>query len=199
MTSSQWLTLIPLATLFTALSGIISVVVSALIAEFIRRRNRADAHASIVFTKRIEAYEKFYNLLNKQVISIQVFTGELSKPEEIKDAVSNSVYDFIDFASEHGFFINDDIAMSAVALNMGLDDYHNMSESEQEEYRERYARDRKNLIHMIRQDSGLAKINKIFKAAHDPKYQSDFIDLLNEKRAEVRKEEQERLRKKAVS
>ncbi|ANL87034.1 hypothetical protein [Rhizobium phaseoli] len=193
MTSNDWFALIPLATLFTAVSGIISVLVSALIAEFIRRRNRADAYASIVFTKRIEAYEKFYNLLNQQVVSIHVFSGKLSAPAEVKEAVNAAVYDFINFSGNHAFFVNDDIAMAAVALNMGLEDYPSMSEADKKKYQDRYYKDRKNLLHMIKQDSGIAKINQIFKAAYDPKYHSEFIDMLNEKRAEYRQAEQAKL------
>lgn len=191
MTSNQWFALIPIATLFTAVSGIISVLVSALISEFIRRRNRADAYASVVFTKRVEAYEKLFNLLNQH----QVFSGQLGSAEEAKIAISASIHKFIDFASNHGFYVNDDIAMAAVALNMGLEDYPDLPEDKRKAYEERYFQDRKNLLHMIKQDSGIDKMNKIFKAAYQPRYQSDFIDLLNERRAELRGAAQEKIKK----
>jgi hypothetical protein len=167
------------------LIGMAGVVIGTVLNEYLRRGRRVEAYSSDIFKKRLETYETLMSLIHdgSDLANKAIEDPDLS-PEERHDLVSSAVVPVAQFVDHNALYIDEELAPHCVALFMGTEDIHAASESEKQQLLVRYHKSLKETYRMIREDSGVAQLNKLFRSINRPKITSPVIDAIRELRRE---------------
>ena len=175
----------------TAFVGLLGVLIGLLITEYFRRRNRIETYSSRIFDKRIQIYEELYSRINActEIISDLIESPEFSK-EERHDIVSTAVLTLAKYSDENSFYLNEHIVVQSMTLMMGVEDiYYIKATDEKEQEIQRVWKHLHDTKNMIKKESGIEELNKLFKSIIRTKHKSDIIDYYNELQSEQRKQE----------
>jgi hypothetical protein len=177
----------------SAFIGFLGVLIGVLINEHFRRRNRIETYSSRIFDKRIQIYEELYS---KVTVCSKIITDLIENPkysrEERQGMVSAAVHDLAQFGDDNSFYINEQINIQYMTLLMGVEDIYYISDAdkkEQEIHRVwKHMRDTKN---MIKKESGIEELDKLFKSITRAEHKSDIIDYYNKLKSKQIKQEME--------
>ena len=167
------------------LIGIAGVVIGIALNEYLRRGRRSEEYSSVIFEKRLGSYEKLLELINQ---GSKLATEAIESPdlttEERHDLVSSAVTSIAEFVDSYTLYINEELGANCVALFMGTEDIHDAAEPQKAELLKTYYEMRAETLRMIREDSGVAQIEKLFHTINRPKITSPVIERIRELRAE---------------
>lgn len=156
--------------------GLISLIIGAVLNEFLRRKNRREFYAPQIFDKRLKVYEQLLEKIqNGYTVATEVIeNGELTQQER-HELISSVIHDIAQFTDTNYLYIDEDLAVHSVALFMGVEDIYVSSEDIKQEKLSNFFRMRREALRMISEDSGVSEINKLFKSINKPKIDGAVI------------------------
>jgi hypothetical protein len=175
----------------TALIGLLGVLIGLLANEYFRRGRRIESYSSRVFDKRIQIYEKLYQKVSdcSSIISEVTENPDYSK-EERKEIISNAILELAEFGDENDFYLHEYIVLQYMTLLMGVEDIFDIQDKKKREQEvQRVWKHLRETKRMIRKESGLEELDKLFRSITRAKHKSALIEYFDESKREQRKKE----------
>ena len=174
------------STIIVPVIGIVGVIVGALLNELMRRRNRRELYAPKIFEKRLAAYEGLVEQIHHgSKVADKVIENRNLTPEQRHDLVSVVVQSMAKFVEKEHLYIDSELAVHCMALFMGVEEIHDAVEDEKQALLDQYRQMRKEALRMAAEDSGVAEINRLFKAINKPKIDGALIRYFREAQREA--------------
>ena len=172
--------------LTVALVGLVGVPLGIVLGEYLRRRHRAEQFAAAIFEKRLQAYEVLMNILTEShAIAINVIHSTKLSADERHELISSAIAPIMEHTAHNVLYIDEELGAHCVALFMGAEEFHDQPEDEQRESTKRLNQDWIETRRMILEDSGVTKVNQLFRDINRPRINSPFIERVRElKRAQ---------------
>ena len=168
------------------LIGMAGVIAGVLLNEFVRRRNRRELYAPKIFEKRLAIYEGLAKHIHEgSEVANEVIENESLTPNERHALISAPISAIAQYMDENSLYIDEELAIHCTALFMGVEDIYDATADEKKRLIENYHM-RKEALRMIAEDSGIAEINRLFKAINRPKLSGPIIEKLRELRQQQR-------------
>ena len=161
----------------------LGVVVGSLLNEFLRRRRRVEEYSSVIFEKRLKAYEDLMTLIHRgsDLAQEAIDNGDLSHAER-HDLISKVIGPIAEFVDRNSLYINEELGAHCVALFMGVEDVRDAPEATREQLARAYYANRSETFRMIKEDFGLTEINRLFRSVNRPRITSPVIEAIRELR-----------------
>ncbi len=166
-------------------TGVIGSVIGAAVNELLRRSNRIESYSAKIFDKRLAAYEALFEHMHKGYdVASEVMSDESLSPDEERHAIiSVVIQDIAQFSDANELYLDDELRAHCVATFMGAEDVLAVTdEAEREVLRGAVRKMFSEARRMIREDSGVAGINRLLKRVARPKLSGEFIDYLRAQR-----------------
>jgi hypothetical protein len=176
--------MIEVVTAFAApLIGMVGVIIGTVLNEYLRRGRRIEQYSSIIFTKRLEAYEVLMSLIceGTEFANEAISNASLSYDER-RNLVSAAITPIAKHVDENRLYINGELGAHCTALFMGTEDIHDAGPPEKQSLLERYYKMLQETYRMITEDSGIAQINNLFHVINRPKITGPVIEAIRELR-----------------
>lgn len=166
----------------SALMGLIGIIVGITINEYIRRKNRIENFSSHTFEKRLAVYEEFFKKIQEALsIHLNLFEDINLSNEEKNDIAVTSGLSVLEFCDNNKFYLNEEITVHCGAVFVGVSDFfQEMNESKKSEIKKKFFEGISDLNEMIKKESGIEQIDKLFRSITKAKHQSDIIDYYRE-------------------
>ncbi len=169
------------SSIIPALIGVVGVPLGIFLGEFLRRRQRAEQFAAAIFGKRLEAYDALIGLVDDGgTIADHIISNPNLSAAERHDLISAAIAPIARHADRNILYIDAELGAHCTALFMGVEDIADLPEAEQLEHLEDYQRQKRETRRMILEDSGVAKVNKVFRAINRPRITSPVIERIRE-------------------
>jgi hypothetical protein len=168
-----------------SLIGLTGVPLGIILGELLRRRQRAEQFAAAIFAKRLEAYETLLNLLyeGNQIANELIENSELSTSER-HALVSAAIMPIAEHATRNILYIDEELGAHCTALFMGVEDLRDLPASVREQRLTKFYEQWKETQRMILEDSGVTKVNLLFRNINKPRITSPVIERIRELRRE---------------
>lgn len=168
-----------------ALIGFVGVPLGIFLGEFLRRRQRAEQFAAAIFVKRLEAYDTLLDLLveGKEIADEVINNPELTA-EDRHSLISAAVMPIANHAGRAALYMDEELAAHCTALFMGVEDFRDLPEAERQTNIAQFQREWRETNRMILEDSGVTKVNQVFREVNRPRITSPVIDAIRELRRE---------------
>ena len=165
-----------------AIIGLIGVLLGLFISEYFRRRSRIEDYAKEIFLKRLKVYEELYSKMNQaRKIASEVIESDSFSNDERSEVWSSVVMGIADFNDKNELYINEEISLHCFLTLMGVEDIYSIdNEKEKEAEKENFWKNSAKTISMIRDETGLEKIDKYFGSLTKAKHTSEYLDLYKE-------------------
>ena len=165
------------------IAGIVGALLGVLLNEFVRRRNRRELYASKIFEKRLAAYENLTELIESgsEVAKAVIENPDLTAQQR-HDLIADVVMSIAKSMDKNRLYIDEELGTHCAALFMGVEDIYEAKGEEREKLLRNYRSLRGEALRMIREDSGVAEINKLFRTINRPKFGGPIIEAIRELR-----------------
>jgi hypothetical protein len=172
--------------MLTAFIGLVGILLGAFLNEILRRLRRAERYSDCIFQKRLQAYERLMDLISRgaEIVKDVTENPELTK-EDRHGLVSSAIHPIAEHVDRNVLYIDEELATHCVALFMGTEDLYDSPAREKD--LQRYRVMLNETRRMIAEDSGVAKINRLFKSINRPRITSPIIERVRELRKERRR------------
>jgi hypothetical protein len=172
-----------------ALIGILGVLLGILVNEAIRRHRRIEDYSTRIFEKRLQVYEELYSRLDEcYEAANDVLSGNHSADQR-HQIVSSLVFPLLEFMDKNSLYLNDEIAVHCGGMWMGVDEIPSTQDgAERASQMEAFQKDFADAKEMIKEESGLKQIDKLFRSITKPRYSSRLIEYYRKLQAERKKE-----------
>jgi hypothetical protein len=186
--------------IWTSIIGVVGVIVGVLLNEIIRRSRRIETFTPAIFEKRLAKYEKLMGLIQAGYdVASAVMENEDFSQEERHALISKVILNIAEFADKEELYIDAELGAHCVATFMGAEDVMSIGNPREREERKQIIRDMYNEAkRMIREDSGICEIDKLFKKLHKPELTGPVIDRIKDLKKHPEKIEAIRERAKNV-
>jgi len=177
----------------TALIGLLGVLIGLLANEFFRRRSRIESYSSSIFDKRIVIYEELYQRVSacSSVITDVIENPSYSK-EQRMEIVSTTILDLASFGDTHDFYLNEHIVLHYMTLLMGVEDIYDIKGKKQKKKEiERVWKNLRETKRMIRKESGIEALDKLFRSITMARHKSPIIEYYNDLEKQQRKRDKQ--------
>lgn len=156
--------------------------------ELIRRFNRIETHSAKVFEKRLEAYEGLMvRLQNGYAIATEIMERDDLTAEERHAVISDVIQALATFTDQQTLYLDRELAGHCIATFMGAEDVSDLpAEGERAEARQTIVDMYVEAKRMIVEDSGVERVNRVFRKAARPRLKGAFIERLRELQRENR-------------
>lgn len=167
-----------MAELWIGLIGIFGALLGVTVNELLRRRRRIETYSARVFDKRLATYEELIKRLQAGYeIAADVFENPDYSSEQRHELISVAIHNVASLMDENELYIDSDLAMHCVATFMGAEDVFDIQDIDERNTMKQDIRNMyMNARRMIREDSGIAEIDKHFKKITRPTLSSPVID-----------------------
>jgi hypothetical protein len=176
------------STFIGPLIGMLGVIFGSILNEFLRRANRVEEYSSPIFAKRLEAYEVLMSLISdgSKKADEAINSPDLT-PEERHNLISSAVLSITGHIDRNTFYIDEELGAHCVALFMGTEDIHDAAETQKQHLLDQYYKRKKDAYRMIKEDSGVMQINKLFRSINRPRITGTVVEAIRELRRGQRK------------
>lgn len=160
------------------------------ISEYFRRRSRIEAYAKEIFQKRLAIYEALFHKINKaRNIASDIFQNPDYSKDKRYSIWSDVVMEIAEHNDKNELYLNDEISLHCLSTIIGVDEYYYIKDpKEKENHIQQFRNNCTKLISMIKDESGLSKMHKLFGTITKAKHQSDFIAYYREMKKKYAKE-----------
>ncbi len=164
--------------------GALCVILGILINEQFRRISRIETYSSQIFEKRLLKYEELMKLMLDGFKTADYVMENIDLTEEKRhEMISTVVLSIAKFTDADTFFIDQDLGAHCVATFMGAEDIQKIQDdSKRKKEKQKIISSCNDAIRMIREDSGIADIDKFYKRMTRPKLNSPVIELIKKYR-----------------
>lgn len=168
-----------------ALIGLVGVPLGIILGELLRRRQRAEQFAAAIFGKRLEAYDSLINILfeSHRIANELIDNTKLSAAER-HELISAAIMPIAEHTTRSVLYIDEELGAHCTALFMGVEDLRDLPESERQARLAQFQRDWRETRRMILEDSGVIKVNRLFRDINRPTISSPVIERIRELRRE---------------
>jgi len=164
-------------------AAIVGIVLGIVLNETLRKNNRREIYAPLVFEKRLRSYEGLVVLINEgSEIASQIVEDSDLTDEKRYDMIRMAIGPIAKYTDEHALYIDGDLGAHCTALFMGVEDIPKADGKERDELLSQFYKMRKEALRMIAEDSGVAEINKLFCTINRPKLDGPIIERISELR-----------------
>jgi hypothetical protein len=170
--------------------GILGAILGIIIAEYFRRRERVSLFSGEVFKKRLAIYEGLfthvYDTYNK---AIELTEDKNKSAKEKTQLLSPLVIKLAEYTDKNVLYINENISNHILISLVGVLEIFEIPINKKIKLNKAIngLREEKNItIRLIKEDSGLQKLDNYFSNINKPKLKSEYIELL-EKLGESKK------------
>jgi hypothetical protein len=171
--------------LIGALIGLMGVPLGLVLGELLRRRQRAEQFAAAIFAKRLEAYDTLMNILyESHRIANEVIDNSQLSATDRHELISAAIMPIAEHTTRSVLYIDEELGAHCTALFMGVEDLRDLPESEQQAQLAQFQRDWRETRRMILEDSGVIKVNRLFRDINRPRITSPVIERIRELRRE---------------
>ena len=166
--------------IWTSLIGLSGVIAGAVLNEVIRRSRRVETFSPTIFEKRLAKYEKLMALVQAGYeVASEVMTNPDHSPQERHVLISEAIHSIAKFTDQEELYIYPYLGAHCVAAFMGAEDVLSIEDPQEraiaeQEVCQMYAEAKR----MIREDSGVHKVEKLFRKIHKPRLTSPIIDRI---------------------
>ena len=166
--------------IWTGLIGIGGVLIGVLANELLYRNRRIEIYAARVFEVRLAKYEELLKHLKAGYeIASDVMENSNYSAEERHELISVAVLSIAQFTDENELYIDSEIAVHCVGTFMSAEYIQDIKNAdERNDAKERILDSYKSARQMIREDSGVGKIDNLFKKIANPTISSPAIEHL---------------------
>ncbi len=163
--------------MLTALIGLTGLLLGVFLNEYFRRRTRVEIYSKEVFDRRLTIYEALYE---KMLAAYSIATDIIEKPDYSKEerhAIwSQVVLDVAKFTDDNNLYLNENLIVHCMMTLIGVEDIYYIKDSKRrkqeiEQFRESCGDAKK----MIRKESSLEALDRLFGTISKAKHQSDYI------------------------
>jgi hypothetical protein len=167
--------------MMTALIGFLGILLGIVLNEQLRRRNRIENYSTIVFERRLGLYEELHRrVCNYSGVATEVIENDDLTKEQRHELVSDALHEVAIFTDEHELYINEEIALHCIAILMGVEDiYYVEDEDEKKQKIKCFQDDLLAARLMIRKETGIADIEKLYHSIIKPKHSSSVIEYFH--------------------
>ncbi len=167
--------------IWIAIISIVGVMLGTMLGaglnELFRQRQRIEAYAVRVFDKRLEKYEELMALLQAAYLvasDVMQKNGRTSKQR-----IDAAVFPIVQFLDDNELYIDEELGIHCIATFMGAEDVQDTENPQERKKRQQEIYDKyKDAKRMIREDSGIAKIDKMFKGITKPRLSGSVIEYV---------------------
>ena len=166
--------------IWTSLIGLFGVVAGVVLNEVLRRSRRVETFTPKIFEKRLAKYEELMALLQAGYeVASDVMENPEHSVEERHDLISGAALSIARFTDQEDLYIDDELAAHCVAAFLDAEDVMSIEDPAERETARRHIGDMYvEAKRMIREDSGVHQIDKLFKTIHKPKLSGPIIDRI---------------------
>jgi len=170
-----------------ALIGLVGVPLGILLGEILRRRQRAEQFAAAIFAKRLEAYDTLLAILiESHGIATHVINSPGLTPDERHDLISMAIAPIAEHATRSVLYIDEELGAHCTALFMGVEELQDQPDEEREASIKYLNREWLETRRMILEDSGVTKVNQLFRDINRPQISSPVIERIRELKRQQR-------------
>jgi hypothetical protein len=162
----------------TALIGFFGIVFGILLNEYFRRKNRIEDYSSQLFEKRIKVYEGLMARIHNSSHVISDLFDDEETPEEIKIHLAfEEGLKVAGYADKYQLYLNEDISVHCGAAFVGVGDIFEIDDEEERKNRiDSFYTDIREAKLMIKKESGIEEINKLFQTMTKTNHKSPIIE-----------------------
>lgn len=172
-----------------ALIGVLGVLVGIFVNELLRRNRRIEEYSTKIFEKRLQVYEELYSKLHECYEASGDALERDYSAKERHEIMASRVFPLLEFMDRNSLYLNDEITVHCGGMWMSVDEIPAIENAEERAAQtEAFRADFKDAKEMIEEESGLKRINKLFRSISKPKYSSRLIEYYRELQAERKKE-----------
>ena len=163
-----------------------SLLLGALLNEVIRRSNRIESYSATVFQKRFTVYENLWRKLRASRQAANEIIEDMSlTPEQRHEYVSSIVLDMAEFCDDNDLYLNQEVVVHCCTVFMGVEDIlADLNEADREELISKMNDSYSKAIEIVRAESGMGEIDKLFRSVTRAKYTSPAIEYFRKIQAE---------------
>lgn len=173
--------------MIVALIGMIGLLLGILLGEYFRRSSRIELCSKEIFQKRLQIYEELYRKIGEATrIADDIIENPKYSKDERKELLSEVIFDLAEYTDENSLYINDDVAVHCIATWMGVENIYYIKDSkEKQKELEKFRNNCSKITSIIRKETGLERIEKLFRAVSKPKYRSDIINYYRDVKKKI--------------
>lgn len=174
-----------------ALIGLLGVIIGLFANEYFRRKGRIESYSSQIFNKRIKLYEILYNkVCNCSSIFADIFITDKHPMEKREEIVSEAIFDIAKFCDKNSFYIDERITLQSMSILIGVEGINDIQDQKDKEKEIKLAwKNLRDTKKMIRKESGISELDKLFQSITRAKHKSPIISYYNELKIKQKKEE----------
>lgn len=175
--------------MLTAMIGIAGVLLGVLLNEFFRRRSRIEIYSKEVFEKRLRVYEELYEKMEGGfLIASDVIENPSHSKKERHAIWSTVVMDIATFTDDNGLYLNENLIVHCMMTVIGVEDiYYIKDPKEKEEELQKFRKGYADAKRMIKKETGLEELDKLFGSISKAKHDSDYISYYQRRKRELGK------------
>ena len=165
---------------WTGLIGIGGVLFGVLANELLRRNSRIETYTARIFDVRLAKYEELMGHLHAAYeIASDVMENPDYSAEEQHELISAAILQIAQFTDKNELYIDSDLAVHCVAIFTGAEDVRDIENADEQNDAKERIRDLYKLARqMIREDSGVAEIDKLLKKIAKPTFSGPVIEYI---------------------
>lgn len=162
------------------------------IAEIIRRINRAESFSEIIFEKRLYAFLELYRIFNSTYEKCSDFleavvNEELEETEETKMSYFDVIEPLLRHLDANAMFFSEELSVQCGAAFLGPEEF---TKEQCREYLYEIRRANAETLMMIKNESGMTMLNKKIKRITGYKHSSPVIKYYTQLKKEQAKQKQ---------
>lgn len=162
------------------------------IAEIIRRINRAESFSEIIFEKRLYAFLELYRIFNSTYEKCSDFleavvNEELEETEETKMSYFDVIEPLLRHLDANAMFFSEELSVQCGAAFLGPEEF---TKEQCQEYLYKIRRANAETLMMIKNESGMTMLNKKIKRITGYKHTSPVIKYYTQLKKEQAKQKQ---------
>ena len=169
-----------------ALIGLGGLLIGLMLNEIFRRRARIETFASRTFDKRIDVFENLHRIVRESSSkSIDIIQDEKLKNEKKHEKLYTEGMALMGVLDEYSFYISDELSVVIGMAFIGLAD--RFETDDVEVAIEHFQSDIREIYTMIRSESGVAEIEKVFFKINKTKHSNDKVKYFREAKRKMSK------------
>lgn len=162
------------------------------IAEIIRRINRAESFSEIIFEKRLYAFLELYRIFNSTYEKCSDFLAAvIDEKIEVTEETNMSYFDVVEPLFKHldanAMFFSEELLIQCGAALLGPEEF---TKEQCQEYLYKIRRANAETLMMIKNESGMTMLNKKIKRITGYKHTSPVIKYYTQLKKEQAKQKQ---------
>ncbi len=174
----DWFIGVPWYQVLVVVIGPLSALLAVLISEYFKVRGREALFSEEIFKRKIVIYENLFRVMwdayekNSELISTNALSSEQSE-EQRKKVWSPTILGVAAYLDENKLYISEELTIHCISSLIGGEDLPVMNEEEKKDF---YL-NRSRTIDLIKEESGLKRLDNFLGKINNVKLKSGYIEM----------------------